>query len=198
MPLPILPNTAFRRVARIPLVAQGGTVSPFSFEAQVQNWGGEAWSYEIEFWSQTGDDGRALSAFFTALKGRSGSFILKDPSAFNTASVGTPLVNGALQTGESIVTDGWTPSITVLKAGYFIQLGTDATTRLHMVTADAVSDGAGNATLSIWPALRESPADDAAIVIDEPGVVLRLDAIPSHSIAPNESYSFTMTATEVL
>ena len=198
MPLPVLPNNAFRSVQRIPLVAQGGTQSPFSYETQVADWGGEAWSYEIQFYSQNGDDGRALAAFFTNLKGRSGTFILKDPSGFNSASLGTPLVNGASQSGYSLITDGWTPSITVLKAGYFIQLGTDDTSRLHMVTEDATSDGSGNATLTIWPAIRETPADNAVIVTDEPGVVLRLDGTPPHRIAPHADFSFTMTATEVI
>src|SRR4051812_41289591 len=33
------------------------------------------------------------------------------------AGGGPPLVNGASQTGGSLITDGWTPSLTVLKAG---------------------------------------------------------------------------------
>ena len=198
MPLPILPNDAFSRVVRTPVKAQAGTQSPFTLQKQIQDWGGEGWLYRIDFWSQTGDDGRAIAAFLTALGGISGKFILKDPGEFNSASLGTPMVNGASQTGNSLISDGWTPSITIFKAGQFIQLGADDTSRLHMVTADTVSDGSGNATLPIWPALRESPLDDDPIVTDEPGVVLRLEQIPPHRIDPNAAYTFSVEAFEAI
>lgn len=99
---------------------------------------------------------------------------------------GTPLVNGASQTGASLVTDGWSNSITnVLRAGdIFTVAGVFAvnpvtkisTGRLQsfLVTASVNSDGSGNATLAISPGIvtsgttqtvSNSPADNAAITV---------------------------------
>lgn len=81
---------------------------------------------------------------------------------------GTPLVNGAGQTGTSLVTDGWTASTLILNRGDVIQLGTGATGvyavnpqsrastgRLQdfVVTADVTSDGSGNATIPLGTAI---------------------------------------------
>lgn len=109
---------------------------------------------------------------------------------------GTPVVNGASQnvtyaasrnTGtQSLVTDGWSNSITdVVKAGdtftiagvYEVNRRTRQSTgslQTFTILADADSDGSGNATLTIAPAMITSgayqtvdaaPADDAAITI---------------------------------
>lgn len=78
---------------------------------------------------------------------------------------GTPVVNGAGQTGASLITDGWSNSITgVLKAGDIFTIAgmyavnpvtKQSTGRLQQftVTADANSDGSGNSTLSISPSI---------------------------------------------
>ncbi|MDH4122429.1 MAG: hypothetical protein OEV94_12070 [Deltaproteobacteria bacterium] len=88
------------------------------------------------------------------------------------AQGGTPVVNGASQVGSFVVTSGWTASVTgVLLQGDVIQFGaTDAAagavlacnpqTRLStgvracwLVTANVNSDGVGNATIPIYPAI---------------------------------------------
>lgn len=78
---------------------------------------------------------------------------------------GTPLSNGVDQTGASIITDGWTASVTgLLKAGdvitfagvYEINPQTyESTGRLQqfVVTADVNSDVGGNATIPISPSI---------------------------------------------
>lgn len=100
---------------------------------------------------------------------------------------GAPLVNGASQTGSSLVTDGWTNSITgILKAGDIFTIAgvfsvnpitKQSTGRLQqfVVTADANSGATtGPATLSISPSIvtsgttqtvSASPADNAAITV---------------------------------
>jgi len=113
----------------------------------------------------------------------------------------TPLVNGASQNvtyanagndnTQSLVTDGWANSTAVLKAGDVFTIagvyavnpvpGEGSTGKTNMpylqqftVTADASSDGSGNATLTISPAIITSgpqqtvdaaPADNAAITL---------------------------------
>ena len=98
---------------------------------------------------------------------------------------GTPLVNGASQTGTSIITDGWTSSAaTRLLKGDIITFAdvnavnpqnrqSTGSLRKFVVTADTASDGSGNMTIPIYPALTPtgafqtvtaSPADNAAIL----------------------------------
>lgn len=97
---------------------------------------------------------------------------------------GTPLVNGASQTGSSLVTDGWTASTTITKGTVITVAGVNAVNpqnrtstgslQQFVVTAAATADGTGNATLSIYPAITASgafqtvsgsPADNAAITL---------------------------------
>jgi hypothetical protein len=78
---------------------------------------------------------------------------------------GTPAVNGASQSGPSLVTNGWTSAVAVrLKAGdIFTIAGVFAVNpvskkstgrlRTFVVTADTSSDGSGNATIPISPAI---------------------------------------------
>jgi len=99
---------------------------------------------------------------------------------------GTPLVNGASQSGSSLITDGWTASAASrLKKGDVFTIAnvfavnpqtrqSTGSLRQFVVTADVSSDGAGNATIPIFPAITTSgafqtvsgsPADNAAITI---------------------------------
>jgi len=99
---------------------------------------------------------------------------------------GTPLVNGASQTGSSLITDGWTAAAaTRLKKGDVFTVASvfavnpqnyRSTTQLQqfVVTADTASDGSGNATIPIYPPIitsgayqtvDSSPADNAALTI---------------------------------
>jgi hypothetical protein len=100
-------------------------------------------------------------------------------------ATGTPLVNGANQTGSSLITDGWSNSIAALKQGdVFTIAGVNSinpvskqsTGNLQQftATADASSDGSGNCTVSISPALTLTgpyqtvsalAADNAAITV---------------------------------
>ena len=84
------------------------------------------------------------------------------------AGGGTPLVNGASQTGASLITDGWPNTTTVLKAGDVINVG--GLNPVFRVLADATTNGSGQVTLSLDPPIRagSSPADNAAIVINSP------------------------------
>jgi hypothetical protein len=82
---------------------------------------------------------------------------------------GTPLVNGAAQTGSTLATKGWTASASgVLKAGDMFQITDGTKHQLVMVTADANADGLGHSSVSITPPLRISPTDASALVVANP------------------------------
>ena len=83
---------------------------------------------------------------------------------------GTPVVNGANQTGSLLVTNGWTASVTgLLNVGDVITItGVNAVNPKNrvstgslqnfVITAVANSDSGGNSTLSIYPAITTSGA----------------------------------------
>jgi hypothetical protein len=101
-------------------------------------------------------------------------------------SLGTPLINGASQTGASIVTDGWAPSAMIFEQGDFFSYDTTAGRTLHMVVAYTESDRTGAATLTVEPPIRTSPANNAALNIATPTCVMRLkdDSVGALSVAP--------------
>jgi hypothetical protein len=104
-----------------------------------------------------------ILAFALAQKGQFESFTFTPPVLGSAQSVGggTPLINGTTASGRSIPTDGWTPSITVLKAGDFVKFASHS--KVYMLTADATSNGSGQATLSVEPGLYASVADNSAV-----------------------------------
>lgn len=190
-----LPLTLVRRVTRRLAAARAITASPFSGTQQVQDWGGRWWEYEIEFATTQGTQARSLSAFLDALAGGVGTFTLRDPSVQNPSGLGTPLVNGGGQTGTSLITDGWTG--TGLRAGDFFSLGTGSALRFYRMTANAVPSG-GACTLQFVPPLRSSPADNAALNVTNPGVLLRpLGVIPTE-IGRVDKHEFSLSAREAI
>lgn len=123
---------------------------------------------------------------------------------------GTPLTNGATASGATtLVTDGWTASAAnrVKKGDRFTIANVYAvnpitkvsTGRLQqfVVTADAASDGSGNATISVLPAIistagttqnvDSAPADNAALTFTNIGV----SAITAHNLVFHRD-AFTM------
>jgi len=119
------------------------------------------------------------------------------------AYAGTPLINGAGQTGSTLVTDGWDTGITgLLKAGDVFTIGGvfeinpqnyQSTGRLQYFVAqeDVNSDGSGNATISISPAIN----DGTLTTVDNEGNTLSLAAFQNVSAAPADGASITVLGT---
>jgi hypothetical protein len=131
-----------------------------------------------------------------------GTFLLGDfvGGTARGTPTGTPLVNGASQSGGELVIDGATPDVTGwLKAGDYIQLGSAGTSRLHKVLQDVNSDGSGNVTLDIWPHLRSSPADNATVIISNPKGIFRLASNETAwTVSDLLLYGITFGASEVI
>jgi hypothetical protein len=73
---------------------------------------------------------------------------------------GTPLVNGAGQSGSALVLDGFTAGYAV-REGQFFSIIHGGRRYLHQASADTTANGSGQLTLAITPMLRISPADNA-------------------------------------
>lgn len=198
-----LPTTS--GIMRVRLVANdvvGVSQSPFTAVQQVYRYSGQFWEADITLPPMKRADAEYWISFLLKLNGPYGTFLMGDPNGATARGVatGTPLVNGAGQTGNELVTDGWTTSTTgILKAGDYIQLGTGATSRLYKVLDDVNSDGSGNATLTVWPDLRSAPADNAAITVSNTKTTFRLNsAQTSWDINEATIYGLTFGAREAL
>jgi hypothetical protein len=146
-------------------------VSPFSLVSQAQISGGQQWAGTVTLPPMMRASAEPWVSALISLNGIEGSFLAGDTANLTPRGIGTgtPLVNGGSQTGYDLVTDGWTAGQTgIMKAGDWLQLGSGSTSRLYKVMVDANSDGSGNATLTLWPKLRSSPANNAAITVNSP------------------------------
>lgn len=131
-------------------------------------------------------------AFFGLARGAANDFRVPVNEIAQSSSTATPLVNGAGQTGRSLNTDGWPNSTAVLSAGQFVTIGN----QLLQLTADVTSNGSGQATLSFEPAIRVSPADNAAIEYKNPYALMYFVENPGYSVEPGLIYSLTLNLRE--
>lgn len=168
-------------IARVTLRAAnvvGVARSPFTGQQQVQRHQGQWWAAEIELPPLVGHDLSApWVAFLLSLRGQYGTFLMGDPGKPQPRGVatGSPVVDGANQTGERLTVRGFTANVSgILRAGDYIQLGSGGSARLHTVLLDADSDSTGRVTLDIWPRLRSSPANGSAVITRNPVGVWRL------------------------
>ena len=196
------PNIGIRSINIRAKTVVGASVSPFTGQQQVYKHQGQWWEMEVSMPAMKRDDAEQVASFLLKMNGKYGTFLLGDKA--NTAprgvGTGTPLVYGASQTGDQLITDGWTPSTTgILKAGDWIQLGSGSTTLLHKVLDDVTSDASGIATLNIFPNLRQSPADNAQVSISSPKGQWRLASNDTEfSIDEASIYGITFACVEAL
>lgn len=177
---------------------QGRNTNLYTLKEQVYVHTGDRWKINITYPRQALSTARLIKAFLLSLKGGVGTFIAGDPYAINPSGVGgTPIVNGAGQTGFVLNTSGWPLSTSnVLKAGDYIQVGTY---NLHMVLTNANSDGSGLASLDIWPRLRSSPANLSSVVINNTKGLFRLeDSETQWGVDKEGLYDFALTAVEAI
>lgn len=192
-------------LAKIRLTANsvvGVSQSPFTAKQQVYKYTGQFWEAEINLPPMKRADAEYWISFLLKLNGPYGTFLLGDPNGGTARGVatGTPLVMGGSQTGNELITDGWTNSTTgILKAGDYIQLGAASSAQLYKVLDDVNSNGSGQATLTLWPDLRSAPSDNAAITVANPKGVFRLSSNQqAWDINEATFYGMTFAAREAL
>lgn len=150
--------------------------SPFDGSSQTLELPGARWIAEMRFDVLTENEWRVLTAFVARLGGAAGRFRLSPIHAPRRAVAGgAPAVNGAGQGGLALSTRGWAAGAVVMRAGDFLSYVDPAgRDMLHVVTADAASDGAGVAAIPIRPQIRRAPADGVGINIAAPRCVVKL------------------------
>lgn len=201
-PLSLPSNRQIQKVRLNAVDIVGVSQSPFTASQQVYRYTGQFWEADITLRPMDRDEAEYWISFLLKLNGQYGTFLLGDPNGATPRGVatGTPLVKGANQTGNELLTDGWTSGITgILKAGDYIQLGTAASARLYKVLDDVNSDASGNATLTLYPDLRSAPADNSAITVNNAKGNFRLSANnTAWDIGEAQIYGITFGAREAL
>ena len=170
-------HTGIRQITLRAVNVTAVSESVFTLRQQVFKHSGERWEAEVTLPQMARSDAEQWVAWLLSMRGREGTFLLGDPLGATPrgSAGGTPRVNGASQTGDSITIDGCTASQTGwLKAGDYIQLGSGAGSSLHKVLQDVSSNGAGQATIDVWPSIRTAPADDSTVVVSAGKGVFRL------------------------
>jgi hypothetical protein len=111
-----------------------------------------------------------------------------------------PFVNGAGQSGDTLLIDGCSPNVsTFFKAGDYIQLGSGSATNLYKVLTDTSTNDAGQATVDLWPNLRSSPDDNDLVVVANTKGKFRLkDNITQWNINEISSYGITFDCVEAI
>jgi hypothetical protein len=197
---PSTPNPSSSSIE--PMASVGITRSPFSYQTQVQEHGGEAWRLAVQLPPMARSDAEAWIALFLSLNGSYGTFLYSDLSSntvLGTASSDASFaVNGASETGRYIAVDGLAAGVTILK-GTFLQFGVGSGARLVKVVEDFVASGAGAGTLTIWPQIpAANTADDTSISFTTPQGCFRLAEMPSYTISTAIRFGLSFNAVSVI
>jgi len=166
---------------------------------QARQIGGQYWEMTATFPPMTRAEFAPINAFVLKQRGQYESFQVVPPvlNAGLGSPAGTPLVNGADQTGRSVVTDGWNNSITIFKAGDYLKFANHD--KVYTVVTDATSNGSGQSTITIEPALITSPANDSAITYTSvPFTVALTSGIQEFSTGTTGLFEFEIDLEEVL
>tara|TARA_R110000787_G_scaffold42392_3_gene104383 strand:+ start:2331 stop:2951 length:621 start_codon:yes stop_codon:yes gene_type:complete len=176
-PITIPTAQGFTSISIRPFSQVGVFTSEFTGSQQVYAHAGQFLLCDISFPAMKRADAAPIVAALQSLQGALGTFYFGDPAWSYPIGVGTgtPLVDGASQSGTTLTTDGWTASQTgIMKAGDWVQIGAGSSRQLCTVLEDADSDGAGDATLSLFPRIRTAFANNVGLTVNNPKGVWRL------------------------
>lgn len=166
-------------------------VSPITGAIQTLDRGGEHLMLTLTYNNLKTADRALLTGFLARLNGQQHRVTLPFHAVDNQGSFGgTPLVNGASQTGTTLDIDGCSLSVTGwIKAGDVFSVNGE----MKIATLDANSDGSGNVTLTFSPRLRTSPSDGAAIETTAPsGTFMLAGNAQSWNYRPNKFSDFVI------
>lgn len=140
--------------------------SPLTGAVRTVGLPGARWVASLQWAALDRQQADELTALLVRLRGMENRLMLWNLAkrTLRGAGGGTPIVNGAGQTGASISVAGLPNNTTVYKAGDMLGIGGE----LKMATADATSNGSGVATVTFEPPLRASPSNGSAIVTSQP------------------------------
>jgi hypothetical protein len=116
--------------------------------------------------AREGANVRALTMAILTARSAGASYPWPQPGLV-IGTPGSPLVNGAGQAGTALILKSVAANY-AFQAGQAISILTGGRRYLHLVTAAATASAGGAVTLSIYPMLRASPANNAPVEVAAP------------------------------
>ena len=193
---PLTPKFRSLRVASVQPTLRSRTVSG---RRQARQIAGQYWRMVATFPPMSREDFSPILAFIISQRGAFDTFILQPTVHKDTQGNpgGSPKVKLGSQTGRTVNTDGWTANQIVMKAGDFVKFSGHA--KVYMLTGDVTSDGNGDASMSIEPALIASPAVNEDVGYNNvPFTVALSGGLQEFSATAGDIYSYEVSFEEVL
>jgi hypothetical protein len=178
--------------------------SPFTFAGQAQEFTGKMWQATVTLPAMKRAAAEEWIACVLSLKGQVGTFNMGDPVAAtprgSARDADSILINGALTNGSAIALDDCPASQTgYLKAGDYLQIGTGPTQQLFKVLANADTNSSGETTVDVWPNVRTTIADNAAVTVQSTKGIFRLSSNETNwSVNEVAVYGMTFAAIEAV
>lgn len=178
--------------------------SPFSGHTSTYEYDMALWTAVLSLPPMKRDQAAQWQSFFMKLHGRRGTFLLGDPDAKTIRGAGPTSGNVALSSAAAVGDDSLSVSITAadgtvaFKEGDYIQLGTGADAKLHMIVNDVVVTS-NAATIDIEPYVKLAVANLSILEYTAPKGVFFMDANELGWDADHVSkYGITFSCTEFL
>tara|TARA_R100001377_G_scaffold43808_2_gene24879 strand:+ start:19851 stop:20441 length:591 start_codon:yes stop_codon:yes gene_type:complete len=187
-------SIGFERITLSAVNAVAVSSSPFTFKQQVVKHTGQVWKASVTIPPVRRELAEPWVSFLLSLQGPVHTFLLGDPNGAvprGTSTDGDIVATGTA--GASSVTLTVSNSAT-LKAGDYIQLGTNATAKLHKVLADISATGA----VEIWPNLKSNYTNVALYCHNAKGVFRLASNIQEWEIGNSSTYGISFEAGEVI
>ena len=203
-PLTMPTHTGIRSVELRATNAVAYSRSPFTFSGQAHAYAGKAWQADITLPPMKRTNAEQWIAFLLSLKGQLGTFYLGDPRACtplgSALDTDTIKVASAVSSGDTISINSAPASQTdYLKAGDYMQIGLGISRQLFKVLNDVDTDGAGAATVDVWPNVRTSIASSTPITVQSAKGIFRLNSNEqAFSINEASVYGITFGAIEAV
>ena len=164
--------------------------SPYTYQQQIQDFGGQRWEAEVTIRPLAHDEALAFQGFLASLKGQKNTFLLGNPLSTSNNADNDIRVNGNQLTGDSTLAV-LVNSFHDASAGQFFSIDD----RLYMFLEDVDAGG----TFDITPPLREDAATAAPCVTNLPQGTWRLASNKiDWDISKAGLYSFTFACVEAL
>ena len=141
--------------------------SPLIASAQTLDRGGQRWNAVYNYTNISAAKRGSLMGLLARLRGQ--AHRLRVPVYDNPKRGvygGTPLVNGASQTGSQLIFDGASNVTNWIRAGDYFSVVVNGEHELKMCTLDLTTSGGGG-TLDFEPRLRASPLNNAVIFVED-------------------------------
>lgn len=161
MTFPTLPTTTAQIRSNVPVIK---TVALDGSEV-VRSGAAQYFSISLSLRNLTETQQRAILGHIASVGGGVNAFDLVLPGGLSDTSTGRTdslTTNATRNSGStSVSVTGGPTSTIILNAGDYVKFGAN---KIYQVTADATTDGSGNATINIFPGLLETSNSGETVV----------------------------------